>query len=330
MKPNRTRSETLGLYSHAIGSSVASSVELPLSSTMTCVKSAASTPTPNRSPPATTSVHTTIRNRRKNDQAGQSNSGAFDSAANRSMPSVGGRFAHARAYSRNILCSNRQLCGRCGIRRSASSSAAAFEEAHTSSRLSGLQRHSCSTASHSVFVLPVPGGPNSRYGAGLAVPCTMCRTAICWRSFRSAANHWNAAWSTGDATDGAATSAASGNSSGSTRHSASQRSAATSMSYTYVPMWKLTLYVRLVSVRGPSSRTVSRPRAVTLQISATQKRLSVPPATGRPSHGVKRTVSYSVSLHGSPFGISSSGTFRKNWPGPPLAGMLNCCGAVVA
>lgn len=32
-------------------------------------------------------------------------------------------------------------------------------------------------ASTIVTVLPVPGGPNIRYGAGLEVPATTCRTA---------------------------------------------------------------------------------------------------------------------------------------------------------
>lgn len=38
-------------------------------------------------------------------------------------------------------------------------------------------------ASTSVTVLPVPGGPKMRYGAGLDIPITMCITALRCSSF---------------------------------------------------------------------------------------------------------------------------------------------------
>ena len=42
----------------------------------------------------------------------------------------------------------------------------------------------CKMASTTVMVLPVPGGPNSRYGVGRHWPLTIRQTAALWRSFR--------------------------------------------------------------------------------------------------------------------------------------------------
>ena len=39
-------------------------------------------------------------------------------------------------------------------------------------------------ASTTVIVLPVPGGPNNRYGVGRHWPLTIRETAALWRSFR--------------------------------------------------------------------------------------------------------------------------------------------------
>lgn len=41
----------------------------------------------------------------------------------------------------------------------------------------------CLMASTRVTVLPVPGGPKMRYGAGLDIPVTMCVTALHCSSF---------------------------------------------------------------------------------------------------------------------------------------------------
>ena len=52
--------------------------------------------------------------------------------------------------------------------------------AHTSARKpigAPRPRTSCSTASTTVVVLPVPGGPHTRYGAARARPSTMAHTA---------------------------------------------------------------------------------------------------------------------------------------------------------
>ena len=42
----------------------------------------------------------------------------------------------------------------------------------------------CKMASTTVMVLPVPGGPNRRYGVGRHWPLTIRQTAALWRSFR--------------------------------------------------------------------------------------------------------------------------------------------------
>lgn len=44
--------------------------------------------------------------------------------------------------------------------------------------------YTCKMASTTVMVLPVPGGPNSRYGVGRHWPLTTRQTAALWRSFR--------------------------------------------------------------------------------------------------------------------------------------------------
>ena len=44
--------------------------------------------------------------------------------------------------------------------------------------------YTCRIASTTVIVLPVPGGPNNRYGVGRHWPLTIRQTAALWRSFR--------------------------------------------------------------------------------------------------------------------------------------------------
>lgn len=47
----------------------------------------------------------------------------------------------------------------------------------------GHQPLTCLMASTRVTVLPVPGGPKTRYGAGRDIPVTMCVTALHCSSF---------------------------------------------------------------------------------------------------------------------------------------------------
>eukprot|EP00964_Phaeocystis_antarctica_P089433 scaffold57086_cov59-Phaeocystis_antarctica.AAC.2 len=82
-----------------------------------------------------------------------------------------------------VGATTRSSCARSAITRPSaaqSKSAACDDGAHTSARSpigAPRPRTSCSTASTTVVVLPVPGGPHTRYGALRARPSTMAHTA---------------------------------------------------------------------------------------------------------------------------------------------------------
>mmetsp|Transcript_2293 Transcript_2293/g.5400 ORF Transcript_2293/g.5400 Transcript_2293/m.5400 type:complete len:287 (-) Transcript_2293:1338-2198(-) len=71
------------------------------------------------------------------------------------------------------------LGGTLAVRRAKTTSAAVLEGAVTRILTCRLHFHICNTASTSVTVLPVPGGPKTRYGIGRDVERTMLHTA--WR-----------------------------------------------------------------------------------------------------------------------------------------------------
>lgn len=89
------------------------------------------------------------------------------------------------AKIRNTWSLSQRASRRCAI-----SLQAAFDVAHTKIYSSGLSfRIICKIASINVFVLPVPGGPNKRYGYGYDVCFRILTTADFCSSFISSEFH---------------------------------------------------------------------------------------------------------------------------------------------